>query len=208
MYRREQAALEYQAKQDHLSLTDVQWPEQTSRPDSEDEDLTDMLTSLSVSTNKRALPMNAEEIIHGIPAGCTVVSINLSESKEHFIVSKVHPQGCVVVRLPLLKHPPEAEEPFTFDNAYEELSEIIRLNNESAQAAKDVPDRATKEIWWTTRKQLDSRLSLFLQNMETCWIGGFTVVFWGNDVNCRACSEDFSKMMMCSPNSGCLSDKF
>src|SRR5579859_3762648 len=210
MYRREQAALEYQAKQDHLSLTDIQWPEQTSRPDSEDEDLTDMITSLSVSTNKRALPMTAEEIIHGIPAGCTVVSINLSESKEHFIISKVHPQGCVVVRLPLLKHPPEAEEePFTFDTAYEELSEIIRLNNETAQAAKDVPDRAAKEIWWTTRKELDSRLSLFLRNMETCWVGGFTVpVLEKIKSDCRVCLEDFSLTMIFSRNSGWHSDKF
>lgn len=174
-YRREQAALEYQAKQDHISFIDVQWPEQTPRPDSSHEDLTDMLSSLSVSTNKRVLPMTGEEILHGLPAGCTVISINLSESREHFIISKVHPQGCVVVRLPLLKHPPDGEEPFTFTNAYSELSEIIRLNNESAQAAKDVPDRAAKEIWWTTRMELDSRLSLFLQNMETCWIGGFTV---------------------------------
>jgi hypothetical protein len=175
-YRREQAALEYQAKQDHISFIDIEWPEQTLRPGSSHEDLTDMLSSLSVSTNKRALPMTAEEILHGIPAGCTVLSINLSESREHFIISKVHPQGCVVVRLPLLKHPSDGEEEsFTFANANSELSEIIRLNNESAQAAKDVPDRAAKEIWWTTRMELDSRLSLFLQNMETCWIGGFTV---------------------------------
>lgn len=210
MYRREQAALAYQAKQDYFSFTDVQWPEQISRQDSGDEDdnLTDMLSSLSVSSAQRALPVTAEEILHNIPAGCTVVSINLSESKEHFIISKVHPQGCVVVRLPLLKHPPEAEEePFTFSNAYDELSEIIRLNNESAQTAKDVPDRAAKEIWWTTRKELDSELSLFLQNMETCWIGGFTVPLRRDEVNSRACFKDFSKTMRCLQNSEWLSDK-
>ena len=116
----------------------------------------------------------------------------------------------MVVRLPLLKHPPDGEEePFTFANAYAELSEIIRLNNESAQAAKDVPDRAAKEIWWTTRMELDSRLSLFLQNMETCWIGGFTVpVLEKIKSDCRVCLEDFSLTMIFSRNSGWHSDKF
>lgn len=176
MYRREQAALEYEAKQEYVSLKEVQWPEQKSRPDSPDEDLSDMLTSLNVSTRKKDSTLTAENLLHGIPTGCTVVSIHLSESKEHFIISKVHSQGCVVVRLPLIKHPPEGDEdPFTFENAYAELAEIINLNNQTAQAAKDVPDRQAKEIWWTTRKELDARLALFLQNMETCWIGGFTV---------------------------------
>src|SRR5271168_738093 len=176
MYRREQAALEYEARQEFISLKEIQWPEQQSRPDSPDEDLTDMLTHLNLSPQKRDMTLTAESLLHGIPAGCTVVSIHLSESKEHFVLSKVHTQGCVVVRLPLLKYPPEAdEEPFTFDSALAELTEIIELNNESAQAAKDVPDREAKEVWWNTRKELDCRLALFLQNMESCWIGGFTV---------------------------------
>ena len=176
MYRREQAALEYEAKQNYISIKEVQWPEQQSRPDSLDEDLSEMLTELNISPRKKDNTLSAENLLHGIPTGCTVVSIHLSESKDHFILSKVHSQGCVVVRLPLIKHPLEGdEEPFTFENAYAELTEIINLNNQSAQAAKDVPDRQAKETWWIIRKELDARLALFLQNMETCWIGGFTV---------------------------------
>jgi separase len=150
-----------------------------------------MLTGLNISQN-RETTLTAENLLHGIPAGCTVVSIHLSESKEHFVLSKVHTQGCVVVRLPLLKHPPEAdEEAFTFENALVELNDIINLNNSTAQAAKDVPDRKAKEAWWTTRRELDAQLALFLQNMETCWIGGFTVLFLGSTVNNRVCFEDF-----------------
>jgi hypothetical protein len=176
MYQREQAALDYQAKQEYMSLKEIQWPEQQSGPNASDDDLSEMLTSLSVSTQKRTSPLTAENVLHGIPTGCTVVSVHLSESKEHFILSKVQAQGCVVVRLPLLKHPPEAdEEPFTFENAHDELLEIVTANNETAQSAKDVPDRQAREIWWNTRKELDARLALFLQNMESCWIGGFTV---------------------------------
>jgi Peptidase family C50 len=160
-----------------------------------------MLANLAI-TPKRDTLVTADKFLNGIPAGCTVVSIFLSESKEHFIISKVHAQGCVVVRLPLLKHPPEAdEEPFTFDSAYAELTEIIKVNNQTAQAAKDVPDRQAKEKWWHTRKELDSRLALFLQNMETCWIGGFTV----RQIQCfsdsRACSVVCFRAMMYSPNS-------
>ena len=176
MYGREQTALEYEAKQQNISKKEIQWPEKQFRPDSIDEDLTDMLTGLNI-TPKRETTLTAENLLHGIPTGCTVVSIHLSESKEHFVLSKVHTQGCVVVRLPLLKHPPEAvEDPFTFENAFAELNDIINLNNSTAQAAKDVPDRQAKEIWWATRKELDARLALFLQNMESCWIGGFTVL--------------------------------
>ena len=135
-----------------------------------------MLSNLSLTRSRPTL--TAESLLNSLPAECTVVSIHLSESKDHFILSKLQPQGCIVVRLPLVKHLPEAdEEPFTFDNAYSELNEIIVLNNNSAQAAKDVPDRAAKEVWWNTRKELDARLALFLQNMETCWIGGFPVQF-------------------------------
>jgi len=167
--------LEYENKQDYISLKEIQWPEQ-SRPGSSDEELTEMLNTLTVASNRRERMLTADSVLQGIPTGCTVVSIYLSESKEHFVFSKVHPQGCVVVRLPLLKHPPEAdEEPFTFENAYEELFQIITLNNRTAQAAKHVPDRKAKEEWWNTRKELDARLQLFLENMETCWIGGFTV---------------------------------
>jgi len=175
-YRREQATLEYENKQDYVSLKEIQWPGQQSQAEKPDEDLTDMLTHLSVTAKKRNTVLNPDAVLQAMPTGCTVVSVHLSESKEHFIISKLHPQGCVVVRLPLLKHPPEAdEEPFTFESAYDELLEIITLNNQTAQAAKDVPDRKAKEEWWNTRKELDARLELFLQNMETCWIGGFTV---------------------------------
>lgn len=178
-YRREQAALEYEAKQEYISLKEVQWPEQRSGSDSsDDEELSTLLTTLTVSPQKKhETALTAESLLNGIPAGCTVVSIQLSDTKEHFILSKVQSQGCVVVRLPLLKHLPEAdEEPFTFESALAELTEIIELNNQSAQAAKDVPDREAKEVWWNTRKDLDCRLALFLQNMETCWIGGFTAL--------------------------------
>jgi len=177
-YRREQAALTYEANQEYISLKEVQWPEQRSPSDpNDDEELSTLLTTLTVSPQKKhETTFTAESLLNGIPAGCTVVSVHLSDSKEHFVLSKVQAQGCVVVRLPLLKHPSEAdEEPFTFQSALAELTEIIELNNETAQAAKDVPDREAKEVWWNTRKELDARLALFLQNMETCWIGGFTV---------------------------------
>jgi hypothetical protein len=170
--------LEYEAKQEYISLKEVQWPEQQSDPDDlDDDELSTLLTTLTISPQKKQdTAFTAENLLNSIPAGCTVVSIHLSESKEHFVLSKVQSQGCVVVRLPLLKYPPEAdEEPFTFESAIAELTEIIEFNNQSAQAAKDVPDREAKEVWWNTRKELDCRLALFLQNMETCWIGGFTV---------------------------------
>ena len=178
--------MEYEAKQEYISLKEVQWPEEQSDPDDlDDEELSTLLTTLTISPQKKQdTAFTAESLLNSIPAGCTVVSIHLSESKEHFVLSKVQSQGCVVVRLPLLKYPPEAdEEPFTFESALAELTEIIEFNNQSAQAAKDVPDREAKEVWWNTRKELDCRLALFLQNMETCWIGGFTVQSIASEVD-------------------------
>lgn len=201
MYKREQAALEFEAKQGFISLRDVQWPETQTQRDSDDEEFTDMLSTLSASSQKRDINPTTENILNAIPAGCTVVSIHLSETKEHFVISKVQTQACVVVRLPLLKHPPEAdEEPFTFDNAYTELIEIITENNQTAQAAKDVPDRQAKEAWWTTRRELDSRLALFLENMEACWIGGFTVITFKNEADNRVCSVVSSPTTIYLPN--------
>ena len=183
-YHRQQVALEYESKQSFLSIKDVQWPEQqpaSSDSSDDDEDLTDLLSQLKISPQqKRNTAVTAENLLRSIPAGCTIVHIHLSECKEHFILSKVQPQGCIVVRLPLLKHPPEAdEEPFTFENALRELTEIITLNNQTTHAAKDIPDRAAKEAWWASRRELDERLQLFLQNVENCWIGGFTGMFRG-----------------------------
>ena len=192
-YRREQTALEYEAKQQYISLKIVQWPEQQSGPDSDEDEELSALRNLTISPQKKhETAFTAENLLNTIPAGCTVVSIHLSESKEHFVLSKVQSQGCVVVRLPLIKHPPEAdEEPFTFDNALAELTEIIELNNQSAQAAKDVPDREAKEVWWNTRKELDSRLALFLQNVETCWIGGFTVSPYDHKIDVKGMFRGF-----------------
>src|SRR5271156_1695560 len=184
MYKREQAALEHEAKQQLLSLKQIEWPDQPSSSDDQTEDLTDMISELNLTSQKRNIHVTPETLLTNIPPGCTIVSIHLSDSKEHFVLSKIHAQGCIVVRLPLLKHLPETDEPpFTFDSAYEELTTIIRSTNESAQAARDVVDRQAKQTWWNTRKELDDRLCVFLENMERCWIGGFTGMFRGFSPN-------------------------
>ena len=180
MYKREQAALEHEAKQQYLSLKQIEWPTQSPSSDDQTEDLTEYISKLNFTTPNRNIHTTPENLLTNIPSGCTIVSVHLSDSKEHFVLSKIHAQGCIVVRLPLLKNHPEADEqPFTFDCASKELSTIIKLTNESAQAAKDVVDRQDKERWWDTRKNLDDRLRVLLENMETCWIGGFTGMFRG-----------------------------
>jgi len=184
MYKREQAALEHEAKQQLLSLKQIEWPDRPSVSDDQTTDLTEMISGLNLTTRNSNIHVTPETLLNNIPAGCTVVSIHLSDSKEHFILSKIHAQGCIVVRLPLLKHLPDTDEaPFTFGSAYEELTTIMRLTNETAQAAKGVVDREAKETWWKSRKTLDERLGVFLQNMERCWIGGFTGMFRGFSPN-------------------------
>jgi Peptidase family C50 len=194
--------LEYNRKRSYKSFTAVQWPEQPLEQESDDEDMSDLLATLKISPEKSNTTFSADNLLERIPVGCTVVSIHLSESKEHFVLSKVQSQGCIVVRLPLIKYPSDAdEEPFTFKNALTELTDIITLNNETAQNSKDVADRMAKEEWWNTRNELDGRLALFVQNMENCWIGGFTVICLRCIVDSRECFGDSSPMMIYLPNS-------
>ena len=67
----------------------------------------------------------------------------------------------------------ETKNSLLYEIAIEELKSIVAANNETTHAAKDLNGKEAKLAWWSTRKELDQRLSELLDNVEHCWLGGF-----------------------------------
>jgi len=67
----------------------------------------------------------------------------------------------------------------TYPAVSHELSEIIRLSDESTKNASSVKpgDDEARRAWWATRRQLDGRMRDLLGGVEGCWLGGFKVSF-------------------------------
>lgn len=67
------------------------------------------------------------------------------------------------------------EQPFDFQCAQEELSEIIERTNATSREAKHVASEEDKTAWWSERRSLDERLKVELENIEHRWLGVFKV---------------------------------
>ncbi|KAG9234260.1 peptidase family C50-domain-containing protein [Amylocarpus encephaloides] len=121
-----------------------------------------------------------KDYIDIIPSSWTAVSISLSESQNELVVTRLQAgQGPFVLRLPLGRHNSmdADEEVFGFEQGRSELSEIIKLANESAHSSRDTNSKEAKIAWWEEREELDARLKDLLENIEKVWLGGFTGIF-------------------------------
>lgn len=115
-----------------------------------------------------------------LPESWNVLSLSLSADQTEFVVSRLQKdRSPFLLRLPLHRGNSEddEEEQFTFEDGKEEMSELIKLANESAHAAKSNTDKVSKKEWWKTREALDRRMESALQNVENIWFGGFRGVF-------------------------------
>ncbi|EEB07457.1 separase/separin [Schizosaccharomyces japonicus yFS275] len=120
------------------------------------------------------------DVIDTLPLNWSIVSIAISESKEDLFLSKVRKnQNPLVVRLPLQRHNSRDadEEIFLFQSAYDELQSIIDRSNQITREGKDYKTREEKERWWKERRELDCTLAALLNNIESCWLGGFKGIF-------------------------------
>jgi separase len=127
-----------------------------------------------------------------LPENWTIVTICVPDSKDFLYISRVktnrEPQA---VRLPLIRNnkldPNGKLHHLSFDNAMEELKDIIVSSNLNGQTATQIANRekAVRAAWWSERTSLDSRLRILLENIEFCWFGPFKV--------CISPSETHSK---------------
>jgi separase len=120
------------------------------------------------------------EYIDIIPKDWTAISISLSDSRSELSITKLQAgHSPFVLRLPLGRNNSidADEEVFGFEQGQSELSEVLRLANESSHDARDLTGREAKTAWWEEREALDARLRDLLENIEKVWLGGFTGIF-------------------------------
>ena len=95
-----------------------------------------------------------QDYVDILPENWNVLSLSLSADQTEFVVSRLQKdRSPFLLRLPLHRGNSEddEEEQFTFEDGKEEMSELVRLANESAHAAKSNTDKLSKKEWWKTR---------------------------------------------------------
>ncbi|BFZ56725.1 separin protein [Savitreella phatthalungensis] len=112
-----------------------------------------------------------------LPPGYSVVQLTMDSLANSLLLTR-HTQDepdPFLLQLPLARHAARDadEETFSYAMAYTELRDIIDSSDQSARIAKDVRDRKAKNEWWRSRRHLDERLGLLVENIQTCWLGGF-----------------------------------
>ncbi|KAJ3553303.1 hypothetical protein NM688_g3687 [Phlebia brevispora] len=114
-----------------------------------------------------------------LPSNWTVVNISVTEDKHTMFVTRQRwKQEPLVVCIPLKgRRENEEEEQLSFDDAFAELQDIIRLSDEGTRQATHVRnDREWRAAWWADRIALDKRMKELLENIEFCWLGAFKAV--------------------------------
>jgi separase len=116
-----------------------------------------------------------------IPDSWTVISLNLSESKDDLYITRYKSnQTPFNLRLPLkCRSHSLDEEVFGYEEGRAELFEIIEQSNQTARVAATLSpdDSKAKGDWWAEREELDCRLEELLLNIERIWLGGFRGAF-------------------------------
>lgn len=116
-----------------------------------------------------------------LPPNWTVVTLNLTSDENTLFLTRQRPNSEPLVFCVPLKNRREAddeeEDKLTFQDAMNELQEIIKLSDEGTRDAVKVKrdDKNARAQWWAVRTELDKRLKTFLENLEFCWLGAFKV---------------------------------
>ncbi|GAA5910865.1 separase [Sporobolomyces salmoneus] len=115
-----------------------------------------------------------------LPPKWTTISLHLTSERDNLIIVRHRKDSePVVFKLPLdrLARREGEDESFTYDDAINELNNIIASTKLSSQNAKHVKTREEREAWWKERQDLDNRLKDLLQMIEDNWLGAFKSVF-------------------------------
>lgn len=118
--------------------------------------------------------------------------MSLSESRNEIRVARMRPDRTpFILTLPLIRNNSRDadDEAFSFQNAKEELQEIVGLANYSASESQDMARKRAGSEWWEVRQALDTRMKDLLVNVENIWLGGFRGVF----SSCTPCPQLLSR---------------
>ncbi|PWN49862.1 hypothetical protein IE53DRAFT_124226 [Violaceomyces palustris] len=123
-----------------------------------------------------------------LPRNWTVISISFIANRNTLLISRqtggagaegILAQDPVIFSLPLDRQSRREgeEEELTIQAAKQELEDIIRSSNNSVHCAKDLTGMEARKMWWTQRRELDTRLKNLLEAMQDRWLGAFKSVF-------------------------------
>ncbi|KAF8591367.1 hypothetical protein K439DRAFT_1627079 [Ramaria rubella] len=127
----------------------------------------------------RCLPTSQLNLL---PTNWTVVNISITDDKSTMFLSRQRSDSePMLFCIPLERHSRKDEDPgeqFVFNGAMQQLKNILRDSDQSAQDAKKVStdDREAKSAWWAQRVSLDKRMQDLLDNIEFCWLGAFKTI--------------------------------
>lgn len=166
-----------------------QHPNPRITPNVPDDDLALEETSLKdywekVKQRYQSYTINPETLtssmVSELPQNWTVVHISVTEDKNTMFISRQRggsQDQPLIFCVPLKGRREDADdEHLTFEDALTEMSEIVRLSNETAKVAGSIRhDEAARSKWWKERGALDTRLRELLENIEFCWLGAFKV---------------------------------
>lgn len=121
-----------------------------------------------------------------LPTNWTVISINITDDRNTMFISRqVAQREPLVFCVPLKgRRETEEDEHLTFDDALNELRQIITLSNKGTRQAIHVKndDPQARTDWWAERNALDKRMQELLENIEFCWLGAFKVRIYSGSV--------------------------
>ena len=122
----------------------------------------------------------------GLPANWTIISISVTHDKGTLFISRqeggISPVDPLIFCVPLTGRRDHGSgeddgEQLSFENAIDELGNIVHSSNESTKVAINIKpdDGEARSNWWKQRSQLDVRMKELMENIEYCWLGAFKV---------------------------------
>lgn len=122
----------------------------------------------------------------GLPANWTIISISVTHDKGTLFISRqeggTNPTDPLIFCVPLTGRRDHGSgeddgEQLSFENAIDELGNIVHSSNESTKVAINIKpdDEEARSNWWKQRSQLDVRMKELMENIEYCWLGAFKV---------------------------------
>ncbi|KAI8048138.1 peptidase family C50-domain-containing protein [Gilbertella persicaria] len=136
-----------------------------------------------------------DKFINILPPHWTVCSLTMDVDNKDLYMTRLRTnEEPFVVKLPLnrTKHRPNNTYPPTmqYEDALSELRDIIQASDDTIHNSGNCTQPAQVEAWWSTRKDLDNRLKILLDNIENQWLSGFKAMLTGR---CHEHKEELRK---------------
>ena len=139
-----------------------------------------------VESIKRWIVEFKETFVRQLPPNKTVISIHQLEND--LLLFNVWTNSLPTV----MQFRKKLESKFTVLAMTQRWKEIGEKNKQSLQLPADLTDQIELKNWWFGRKEIDSEIGQFMQDLEDNWIGHlkgiFLIPFWKEKVPIESCN--------------------